>query len=751
MTNENENKPVVSTKVKIGGKEIELTNMPTATGLEIYRSLPADHQQQATQIAEVVTVFGSFLEVSKKYNLDPTELAQKFVAKAMNTDAAKTAKVTLSDVQEKAIGELKNLGIDAKSVVRMIPGMDTAMGVAKVAGTAADVVGVAGSAAVAAADGAIHGLPRMWNMLATLAKEGKGLVFGYGSGAPKDDALAFGAAVMAVRYQSLQERHAKPMVDMPFNGQESQLEAQPAAVTLAGWDAVKQWVKINMPIVIAAINWITSIGDKTATWDKLLAEANAQSAALKSGKAESFQQQVDRRAIGSDNAHAKTVIEAAEQVAGLNAKAVAGVATATTGPDLFGYRDTKGNDITVENGQVVAQVTPLDRIAGAYKEITGDGNPAMQALTAAGAVAGAGTVVNNGAKGLVRGLTAAVTSPSAATEKLMEWAHKPAQVGIGEHAWKTGAKSWINMPGKIAVGVGDVTGRATRWTVNGISYLAGAAKNFVVGGVEGVHAATNGANVGAATSKVEAASKFLSGTYTKYLPWAAPVASGSNMLADIGRGETSSAVIHGVETVGLGAAIKTVGIAGAARLSPYIAPVMSTTEGIIAAKNGDMIGVKKAGVELSTIGSFTTAGAGIGFLFGGVGAVPGAAIGATLGGIASLFSGKMYENHAKGKALVADAGDGQKTASPQPAGALGAPDKGLQAAAVDATRKAEQARLVQVAKDSPDAVRDIRMAAGRVFGQVSSVRLAQAGTGNVTPTGNLPHSSAAQASLPPMA
>lgn len=86
-----------------------------------------------------------------------------------------------------------------------------------------------------------------------------------------------------------------------------------------------------------------------------------------------------------------------------------------------------------------------------------------------------------------------------------------------------------------------------------------------------------------------------------------------------------------------------------------------------------------------------------------------------------------------------------------PTGVLGAPDKGLEAAAVAATQKAEQARIAQVVADSATDIQRARMAANRTPFAKTQVQLGSTVTGMPAPTGNLPQGNTAQASLPPMA
>lgn len=638
---DNETKPV-NTKVKLGGVEVELKGMTTETGLQLYRALPADYQHQADQIAEVVTVFAAVSEIAEKHKLNPTQLAQEWLQTAGNSAPAKAARQNLSDVKKAAIAQLEAAGIDVNSLARMIPGGETFVSAAQTAAGAAKIVGGVASATGAAIDGGWHGAPRMWDLFITMGSEAKGQLFGYGSDAPKDAARAFGAATMALRYQSVQERHNKPMIDMPLNGKQSQLEANPVQVTLSGWDAVVQWIKINMPIVSAAFNWLTDWSSSKPTWAQFQAEANAEAITLKNGKEKTFQQLVDDRMVPADSLHAGEVLKAAETVAGLKTqKGLADATAAAAGAeDTFAFRDSKGHDVTRKNGQEVARITPLDRVAEAGKAIIGEGETHEQLIRGAATAAGAATVLNNSTKGLVRGLTAHVDTPRPATEWLMSWAKKPVQFGAGEfvvHGWKG---KLLNLPGTIAVGAGDLAGRAFRWTVNGVTGSVAAIKNLATGTAEGVHTMVNGADIGKAGSKMEAVGT-LAGKAGVAMIAAAPIATAAQTLESIGKGEDATALLHAGETAGLTIMV----LKGGLKRVPYVGPVISTTEGIIAAKDGNTGGVVKAGTELGTVASFAAAGAGIGVWFGGVGAVPGALVGAGIGGIASIFTGSAAENY----------------------------------------------------------------------------------------------------------
>lgn len=456
--------PPVNTKVKLGGVEYELKNMPTATGLKLYEGLSADFQKQAKQIAEVVTVYAAVAETAEKNGLNPTELAQDWLRSAGNSDAAKAARKTFSSAKQTAIAQLEAAGIDVQSLANMVPGgsqilatANTAAGVGKAVGAVAGVVG-------AGVDGAWNGTSRMWDLLSTLGKEGWHQVVGYGSGAPKDNALAFGASVMALRQQSLDERHAKPMLDMPFNGQESQLEANPGAVTLSAWDAAVQWIKINVPGVIAFGRWLTTWGENKPSWDQFMAQAEEESRQL-AGKQKDFQQLVDARLVGADSEHAKGVLEAAETVAGLKTQGLAHVASAATSGKVT-YQDTKGDNVTLEQGQETHRVTPWDRVKEVGHAVVGDGSE-LQQTARAGAAAGTSYF---GLKGAVKGLTGSLNPAEEIKPmgSLINWARKPVDFthidGLGKP---------LTWAAKVPHAVGEFGGYLTRRTAEVTAKVAG--------------------------------------------------------------------------------------------------------------------------------------------------------------------------------------------------------------------------------------------------------------------------------------
>ena len=81
----------------------------------------------------------------------------------------------------------------------------------------------------------------------------------------------------------------------------------------------------------------------------------------------------------------------------------------------------------LEGGVVEAiNIKPGDRVQNAFDAIRGDGSVLEQGARVGLTGAVTATVANNSAKGLVRGLTAAVETPGAATQKIMDWAHQPA-------------------------------------------------------------------------------------------------------------------------------------------------------------------------------------------------------------------------------------------------------------------------------------------------------------------------------------
>ncbi len=707
MVDESATAPQVNTKVTLGGTTYELRGMKTQDGLELYKALPADYQKQADQIAQIITTYASVSKIAQANGLSATELAQDWARTANNSEAAKAARKALSEAKQAALKQMDDSGIDLKSLVRMIPIVgEPLVGAANTAKGAGAIAGVVTGSVGAAADGLWNGAPRMWDMIGTLYTEGKGQMFGYGTGAPDDAAKAFAAAAMALRYQAVQERHAKPLMDMPFNGKESQVEANPVEYGKAGFSWLMDWLKQNIPFmeyVIGAYEWATNWPEKDKpSFTQYVNKAKVDIALAKQktpADGKHFDKLADEAMYKTEGEAAAQVLEAAKTVAGIQTQGVSKIATSgdTT------HRDTAGVDHIRENGVDVAQVTPIQRVKNAANAIVGDGETHEQVIRGAAAVVGAGAVLN-GARGMAEGVArSGITRPEVsaadatkrvnqlnakiaaaeapATGKVSEF-FKPSDEKIAEmkaerdalkekavvdgqkaelrkatagEFVKTAATPLkeINEGSKLnatwnalrGVGrwVGDKTAAATVGMYNIASGTLSAAKNFVVGSTKGVHGLVNGAEEAAKTAGLMQGMGKAAGTLGVAGIALAPLSTGVQTLQAIGEEKTGSALLHGAETTGLMAMMLKGGIKMGLKRVPFVGPVVSGVEGIDAAAHDDKGGMVKAGTELGTIGAGAAIGAGIGVWLFGVGAAPGAAIGATIGGIASIFTGSAAE------------------------------------------------------------------------------------------------------------
>jgi hypothetical protein len=469
-----QNTPITS--VTINGKSYDLKKMPVQQGLELYNALPEDYRAQADLISTVLTTFASVQKVAQKESLDPTELAKDWVRTASNTEGAKAIRQTMSEAKRRALKELdaQRDKIDFEALVKMVPGGEAAMTAVNVASGTGKVLGVAASASAAAIDGGFNGPARMWNMVSTLGAEGWGKIVGYGDGAPSDNAKAFAAATMALRYQAVQDRHAMPLWDWnPADKVDSQIGSNPVEYGKASFGWAIDWVRQNVPFVdylVAAYRWVVGAGWKEGnpSYGAILAQVQ-QDIAVEGKQAPAdgkhFARLADREMWDKEGQAVKSSLDAAIEVAGL--KSNQGVSTVATVSQVTA-RNTDGVDVTYDRGQVTGQVTPGDRVAQAGHELAGDGPTAMQAITVGTAAASSVTVLNNGAKGFVRSITAHVTNPAPATEKLMQWAHKPVQFGVGETAVHGLKGKLLNLPGTIA----NLGGRFTGWVAGKAASLS---------------------------------------------------------------------------------------------------------------------------------------------------------------------------------------------------------------------------------------------------------------------------------------
>jgi hypothetical protein len=698
--------PQVNTKVTLGGSTYELRDMKTQEGLALYNALPTDYQKQADQIAQIITTYASVSKIAQANGLNPTELAQDWARTANNSEAAKAARKAFSEAKQAALKQMDDSGIDLKSLVRMIPIVgEPLVGAANTAKGAGAIAGVVTGSIGAAADGLWNGAPRMWDMIGTLYTEGKGQIFGYGTGAPDDAAKAFAAATMALRYQAVQERHAKPLMDMPFNGKESQVEANPVQYGKTGFSWLMDWLKQNIPFmeyVIGAFEWATNWPEKDKpSFTQYVNQAKADIALAKQktpANGKHFDKLADEAMYEVEGEGAAKVLEAAKTVAGMKTEGLAKVTTASNTT----HRDTAGVDHVRQNGVEVAQVTPTQRVKNAANAIIGDGETHEQVIRGAAAVAGTAAVLN-GARGMTEGLARqGITRPEAsavdatkrvnqlnakiaaaeapATGKISEFfkpsaekieAMKAERDALKEKAVADGQKvalrkaiavdfvknaatplkeingskweaAW-NITRGVGRWVGDKTASATVGIYNIASGTLSAAKDFVVGSTKSVHGLVNGAEEAAKTAGFMQGMGKAAGTLGVAGIALAPLSTGVQTLQAIGENKTGSAALHGAETTGLMAMMLKGGIKMGLKRVPYVGPIISGVEGIDAAAHDDKGGMVKAGAELGTIGAGAGIGAGIGVWFFGVGAIPGAAIGATVGGIASIFTGSAAE------------------------------------------------------------------------------------------------------------
>jgi hypothetical protein len=737
----------------LNGTAYTITGMDTKTGLEIYRNLPADAKVQADQIAFVLQTYASIQAVAVKHGMNPTELAKDWLTSASETNTAKDAASKFSSAQKAAVSELGSLGANARDVARMVPGGDAIMGTIDVASGAATISGVALSGAGAVLDGAFNGPTRIWNLASTMGAESWGKVFGYGQGSAKEPAQAFAAAVMALRLQETEGRHAMPMFDYnPFDDKQSQFGSNPWQYTKAGASWVGEWLAQWVPgakYIIAAYEWLTYKGENKPTYSEFVSKAEAdiaEAGKTRPANGARFSELADEAMWEKEGEKVRDALLAAKEVAGIDTtKGAADVATASTTTG----RDENGNDVTIKNGKEVARVSPGQRMGTAWGALTGDGPLWEQGLRVGGAAWVTGQGIRGAAEGVARqGLVRPAAEAKAAealvnklngkidaaeaapkTSKAQFWKADDAKID----AWKAArdvAKDEAITKGRLATSsaqhagdfaktaatpmkeindgskvkalwnapraVGRLSGDGASWSFGKLKdATVGAGKgawHFATGTVDGAHVAVNEATVAKAAG-MERVGQSVGKWGSRGLLAAAPVVSTIQTVGDIGRGDVSGAVVHGVQT---GSVIGTMVVAGkvmkigVGRATPILGGVMSGGEFVNAAVHGDTKGMKSAGVDLGLIGSGAAIGAGIGAIGGGVGAIPGAAVGATIGGFA--VAGRAIYNWVAGD-------DAQVVPSAQAAtvparrdGAIGAVDPVLAQAAIDKAQ--EQAKPV---------------------------------------------------------
>lgn len=724
--------PPAKTQVKVAGREFELKNLSVAQGMELYRALPAEYQSQADAMAHVVETFVSVQEVAARHSLSPTKAIEDWVRSAGDTAEAQQFKAQLSDAQKQASADFEQVGVQLGEVVRMIPGGEALVGAGHTANGLAKVAGAAITTTGAVVDGALNA-PHVWNMLETMGAEAYGQVFGYGSTAPKENAQVFAAAVMALRYESKETRHAMPLFDAnPLDNVDSQIGSHPVPYAMAGGSWVMDWLVQHVPAVeyvIAAFRFLTnkrtkSEGEAPAFGDlvqQVRAEIEEKKQAVPADR-QHFDALADKAMWAEDGKVALAAMTAAEKVADMPTKDLAPVLT----KDEVTYQNNKGEDITLRNGEAAKVVTPEQRVESAIEQVIGNGSVYEKTLRGGGAAWAAG----QGTRGLVEGVAGRyINAPAAAAakaengvnaalatiekaeaspktsiweffktspekaeklkaevEELREVAVKQGQkaayrqttapdwvktaatdlkeinagdtvkkiVDIPRYAGRFvahSARETLTVGGRIVGGLAHASAKALGLMAGLTTEIVGGVKNFAVGSAEGIHAVVSGAEDVAKSSKglAEGFGHVLGKAGTYGLAYAEPVVTTGKALRDLGEGDNVAATLHTSETIGLAATMLKF---GATKVAAPATAVMSTVEGINAALHDDTGGVVKAGAELGTIGSFAAAGAGVGLLggiFAPVSVPAGAATGAIIGSVVSLWTGSKAEDAYKKK------------------------------------------------------------------------------------------------------
>lgn len=793
----------ISTVVHVGGKEYDATNLSTAAGLEIFRALPLESQVRARVTASIVATFASLQKVAANNGLDPTELAQKWLTSVSKTNAAKAAVAQFSEAEKKAVAEFNEAGANAREVAEMVPGGRLILGISDTARGASTVGGVGFGIAGAAADGAWNGAPRVWNMLKTMKTEAIGQIIGYGSGNGGDQSLAFGSAVEALRLETINKRHGMPLIDLPtfLGGKPSQILGNPVTYAGAGLSWLGEWIVQSMPdiakYVIGTYQWMTYSGEGKPTWQQMVDKAAsdiAEATKTRPANAQRFAELADAAMVSYENEVTRKALTKAKIVAGISTE---GVADAVTAPDVT-VRDTAGVDSHIVNGQVVDQVTPLDRAKEAARVITGDG-PWYQQAAQVGGTAGISVVAANAARGGLEGIARQpiirpaneaakaearfkkingteldgtpihdkagnpvkgelellkeqkiakeaqlAAQKSAKSSRLQVWKTSPDEITAldnkitalssesldmqktatikGGLAASREATAWgvvktaatpikeinqashlpnflgggkvptslafvVNAPRYVMRGLGDgvthvVTGTwgAGKWLYNS---TIGAGADTTKGAVKGVHAVVNDEAVKGASFLEKTG--IVGGKVVTYgLSFIAPFYSFGQTLFDIGRGDNTGAVVHGGQTVAvvgtMATAVKVskIGFLGVGRAMPVVGGLISAGELTNAAVHGDSKGVRSAGIDLSLMGGGAMVGLGVVAVPLLIASAPvtipvalgGAAVGATVGGIA--VAGRTLYNMFLG----------ESTPAPQPAAPRAVPEPARVAAVV---------------------------------------------------------------------
>lgn len=617
-----------ATLVTIEGQQFELSNLNEEEGARLYAALPPEYQHIANQYAVIAKSFDRIAEVQLPSGIS---LANGF-----------------ENLKQAYLRGGGALPADAEPYLRQMdqqlqnmPGYAEAMSTIRTARSTGDVVAAAGSGAAA-----VIAMPaRALNFFNTVWTEIDGAVTRDVSDA---QALAFGSAYAAALYKQGADRQNMSTTQLIFSNPVASLSAGIAGLPVVGPYIATffRWAYSNISSAFSANS------TPALTWDQAYSEVTQELEANPN-----FRDRVNAQARAGDMAAAGRTMTAAQNVAGI---ATAPIVDAVTNDRTIINSDGQLAQVTTENGLPTVETdTTLnngqpqgrgDRILDAAINIGGEparniANGTYSGEQVLGAAAGGGAVLYGanritpgglgaipghalnaarGAAGMVsntaRGAAAGYLQGTADTFSAMDernirtnsFAQSHNQVNQLDRLriQQTTANAQLDeLLGKDAR-----TSRLGQWSDNRNIRRAETRLNTVTQRISDLEEAMGkGPQLGNSR-----------------------LANGALRASDLATDVMGAANATRLGTFARGAGR----LAG--RAAPILTPVFAGVDvynGIQASRAGDNRAATQSFASAGTVAAGAAVGAGIGVWFFGVGAIPGAAIGAGVAGAADTIGG----------------------------------------------------------------------------------------------------------------
>ncbi len=691
--------PASATLVTIEGQQFELKNLNEEEGARLYAALPAEYQQIANQYATIAKAFDRIAEVQLPSGISLANGFENLKQAYLRGGGAlpSDAEPYLQQMDQ----QLQNM-----------PGYAEAMGAIRSARSTGDVIAAAGSGAAA-----VIAMPaRALNFFNTVWTEIDGAVT---RDVSDEQALAFGSAYAAALYKQGADRQNMSTTQLIFSNPAASLSAGIAGLPVVGPYIATffRWAYSNISSAFSANS------GPALTWDQAYNEVTQELEANPN-----FRDRVNAQARSGDLAAAGRTMSAAENVAGI---ATAPIVDAVTNDRTIINSDGQLAQVTTENGiPTIETDTTLnngapqgrgDRILDAAIDIGGEparniANGTYSGEQVLGAAAGGGLALGAVHKVTPGGLRAIPGHGANAVR---------GAAGVVTNTARGAAAGYLQGTADTLSAMDERNIRTNSFTqshsqVNQLDRLRiqQTAANAQLDELLGKDARTSrlgqwsdNRNITRAETRLNAVTQRI--TDLEQAMGKGPQLGNSRLATGALRTSDLATDVMGVANASrLGTFAR-----GAGRLMGRAAPVitpaffaMDSYNGVQALRAGDNRAATESFASAGTVAAGATAGAIIGSVFFGVGAIPGAAIGAGVAGAADTIGGFFGYGSKDIAARTYDANvrpaqpAPRATPAPQVAAVVNAPQPGLSNEETVAALMAQNQLLMQ----------QLQMATGRV-------------------------------------